>query len=206
MVQRVAVNGGSSSITSIPSSIRASTVDTAGTVVTAAVFLPGGKSSPPRRARIGQTTLRPAELVPARGVRSGLRLAYYPASFPDARAVAGARPTRRTTVRAIGLPGFQRAETYGLLFTGYLRVARPGLYTLSLSSDDGSVLEVGGRVVVDNDGWHSEAERSGMIALAAGIHPLTVRYVQGSGGSALSATIAFEGEAPLPLAGRWLAQ
>ena len=42
----------------------------------------------------------------------------------------------------VGLPGFQRPETYGLLFTGYLRVSRSGLYTIALSSDDGSVLEV----------------------------------------------------------------
>lgn len=80
------------------------------------------------------------------------------------------------------------------------------MYTIALTSDDGSVLEIGDRVVVDNDGWHSEAERTGMIALEAGIHPLTVRFVQGSGGSALSATITPEGGAAVPLAGAWLAQ
>ena len=182
------------------------TVDTIGTVVTAAVFLPSGKSSPPRRARVSRTTLRPPGRVPSRGLKPGLRVAYYPASFTDARAVPTGAPARVATVAAVGLPGFQRPETYGLMFTGYLRVERAGLYTLALNSDDGSVLEIGGRVVVDNDGWHSEAERTGMVALAAGIHPITVRYVQGSGGSALSATIAFEDEPPVPLAGRWLAQ
>jgi hexosaminidase len=182
------------------------TVDTAGTVVTAAVFLPGGKSSPPRQARVSKTSLRPAERVPSGRLRPGLRLAYYEVSFPSAREVATIAPTRVATADAIGLPGFRRPEAYGLLFTGYLRVERPGLYTLSLNSDDGSVLEIGGRVVVDNDGWHSVAERTGMIALEAGIHPLTIRYVQGSGGSALFATIAFEGEPPTPLAGAWLAQ
>lgn len=120
--------------------------------------------------------------------------------------MATTEPTRIATAEAVGLPGFQRPETYGLLFTGYLRVERAGLYTLALSSDDGSVLEIGGRVVVDNDGWHSEAERSGMVALEAGIHPMTIRYVQGSGAAVLSATIAFEGEPPVPLAGASLAQ
>jgi hexosaminidase len=181
-------------------------VDTAGTVVTAAIVLASGKTSPPRQARVSRTTLRPAGRAPSGGLKPGLRLAYYEASFPSARAVATIAPTRVTTADAVGLPGFQRPETYGLLLTGYLQVERPGLYTIALSSDDGSVLEIGGRVMVDNDGWHSEAERTGMIALDAGIHPLTVRYVQGSGGSALSATIAFEGEAPVPLAGAWLAQ
>ncbi len=182
------------------------TVDSSGTVVTAAVFLPGGKSSPPRQARVSRTTLRPAGRMPSRGLRPGLRVAYYPAAFSGARAVPAGAPARVATADAVALPGFQRPETYGLMFTGYLRVPRAGLYTLALSSDDGSVLEIGGKVVVDNDGWHSEAERTGMVALAAGIHPITVRFVQGSGGSALSATIAFENEPPVPLAGRWLAQ
>jgi hexosaminidase len=181
-------------------------VDTVGTVVTAAVFLASGASSPPRQARVSRTTLRPAARAPSTPLTPGLRLAYYEASFPSARAVATIAPTRITPADAVALPGFQRAETYGLLFTGYLRVERAGLYTIALSSDDGSVLEIGGRVVVDNDGWHSEAERSGMVALEPGIHPMTIRYVQGGGGSALSATIAFEGEPPAPLAGAWLAQ
>ena len=149
------------------------TVDTIGTVVTAAVFLPSGKSSPPRQARVSRTTLRPAGRVPSRGLRPGLRLTYYPAAFTGARAVPAGAPARVATADAVALPGFQRAETYGLMFTGYLRVERAGLYTIALSSDDGSVLEIGGRVVVDNDGWHSEAERTGMVALAAGIHPIT---------------------------------
>lgn len=106
---------------------------------------------------------------------------------------------------SVSLPGFQRQETYALVFTGYLHVARAGLYTLALSSDDGSVLEVDGRVVVDNDGWHSEQEKSGMVALEAGYHPLVIRFVQGSGAAVLSGTIAFDGEAPAPLAGSFLA-
>jgi len=182
------------------------TVDTTGTAVTGAVFLASGASSPPRQARVSRTTLRPASRVPSGGLTTGLRLAYYAGSFPSARAVATTAPTRVATAEAVGLPGFQRPETYGLLFTGYLSVSRSGLYTITLSSDDGSVLEIGERVVVDNDGWHSEAERSGMVALAAGIHPLTIRYVQGSGGAVLSATIAFEGEPPVPLAGGYLAR
>jgi len=180
-------------------------VDSVGTVVTAAVFLPGGATSPPRQARFAKTTLVPAGRMPSAALEPGLRVAYYEQAFPSARAVGAIDPTRVETVAAVTLPGFQRPETYGLLFTGYLRVEQPGLYTISLSSDDGSVLEIGDRVVVDNDGWHSDAVRSGMIALEAGIHPLTIRYVQGSGGASLGATIAPDGGTPSPLAGGWLA-
>jgi hexosaminidase len=180
-------------------------VDTTGTVVTAAVFLPSGASSPPRQARFSRTTLQPAGRMPSAGLEPGLRVAYYEQAFPNARSVGTVEPTRIATIGAVSLPGFQRPETYGLLFTGYLRVERAGLYTLTLSSDDGSVLEIGDRVVVDNDGWHSDAVRSGMVALEAGIHPITIRYVQGSGGASLGATITPDGGTPAPLAGSWLA-
>jgi len=180
-------------------------VDTVGTVVTAAVFLPGGATSPARQARFAKTTLVPAGRMPSAPLEPGLRVAYYEQAFPSARAVGSIEPTRVGTVAAVALPGFQRPETYGLLFTGYLRIETPGLYTLTLSSDDGSVLEIGDRIVVDNDGWHSDAVKSGMIALEAGIHPLTIRYVQGSGGASLGATLTPEGGAPSPLAGGWLA-
>jgi len=180
-------------------------VDTVGTVVTAAVFLPGGATSPPRQARFARTTLMPAGRMPSAPLEPGLRVAYYEQAFPSARAVGAVEPTRVASVAAVALPGFQRPETYGLLFTGYLRIETPGLYTLTLSSDDGSVLAIGDRIVVDNDGWHSDAVRSGMIALEAGIHPMTVRYVQGSGGASLGATITPEGGPPSPLAGGWLA-
>ena len=187
-------------------------VDTAGATVTAAVFLPGGKVSPPRRATYARTTML-AATVPPHGVEPGLCVEYSEGSFNSATAVTKARKDESTkgvggecrVAESVSLPGFQRQETYALVFTGYLHVARAGLYTLALSSDDGSVLEVDGRVVVDNDGWHSEQERSGMVALEAGYHPLVIRFVQGSGAAVLSGTIAFDGEAPAPLAGSFLA-
>lgn len=187
-------------------------VDSVGTTVTASVFLPSGKDSPPRRASFARTTLQPAVTPPA-PVEPGLCVAYFEESFSSATAVTKTRKDEGTkeaeggcrVVETVSLPGFQRPETYGLVFTGYLYIERAGLYTLGLSSDDGSLLELDGRVVVDNDGWHSEQERLGMVALAAGYHPMTIRFVQGSGGAVLTGTIAFEDEPPQPLAGAFLA-
>jgi hexosaminidase len=39
--------------------------------------------------------------------------------------------------------------------------------------------------VVDNDGLHGTQERTGMIALRAGRHPITVRFFQAGGGADL---------------------
>lgn len=180
-------------------------VTEAPTLVTAAVILRGGRSSPARAARVSRATLRPAPKAPAGGLQPGLHIAYYERAFDSAAAVEPLLPTRTAIADRVALQGFERPETFGLRFVGYVRVPADGIYAFSLSSDDGSILSIGDQRVVDNDGWHSEAVRTGQIALAAGIHPVEIRFVQGSGGSALSATVAAEGTTPEPLAGKWLA-
>jgi len=56
----------------------------------------------------------------------------------------------------------------GQFLNGFIRVPRKGIYTFFLSSDDGSRLTVGDRVVVNHDGPHSMAERAGISNLGEG--------------------------------------
>jgi hexosaminidase len=74
-----------------------------------------------------------------------------------------------------------RSENFGIRFTGFLDAPRTGIYRFSLDSDDGSMLSLGGVVVVDNDGLHSALEKSGVIALEKGLHPLRLDYFEGTG-------------------------
>lgn len=72
-----------------------------------------------------------------------------------------------------------RIEWFGLNYTGLLRVRTPGLYALTLTSDDGSRLYLGSDIVIDNDFQHNTLTKSARIHLEAGDHPLTVAYFQG---------------------------
>src|SRR5690606_13473106 len=180
--------------------------DTGGVVVTARVILDDGRASPVRSARFSRTTLRPAERVAAAELVPGVRVAYFPRAFRSARAVGAARVTSTRVADSVALTGRERPETYGLHFEGFLQAPADGLYEFTLISDDGSVLSVGGEVVVDNDGWHSETARTGMVALAAGVHPLAVDFVQGSGGASLRVLVRPAGGEWEPLAGKWLAR
>ena len=98
------------------------------------------------------------------------------------------------------------AEQYALRFDGYLTVPSDGLYEFSLSSDDGSTLEIGGALVVDNDGLHGTEERTGMIALRAGAHPMVVRFFQGGGGAELILKVRRPGEAWQAAPASWLSR
>jgi hexosaminidase len=134
-----------------------------------------------------------AGLTPT-GIKPGLACAYYP-SHGSYRSVDKFKPTDlKTTIHvpAVIIPGVATAtDGFGLAFTGYINIAEKGIYTFYLSSDDGSVLEIGDRLVVNNDGEHGDREISGQVALDKGWHPINLRYFDGGGGKSL--TIQYEG-------------
>jgi hexosaminidase len=172
--------------------------DEAGTVVTARVVLDSGRAGTLRRARFRKTALRAAEELDRGGLSAGLEYAYteynYRVSSVDQLARTAAVSTGVS--RDLSLAAAEREELFGLVFTGYLEVPTGGIYTFSLTSDDGARLRIGDRLVVDNDGIHGVSEQSGMIGLAAGLHAVTIRYFQRGGESELrlEAKLAGSGE------------
>ena len=79
-----------------------------------------------------------------------------------------------------GFPGVtNRFEWFAIDYTGHFWIDKPGRYTFSLISDDGSKLYVDGKVVVNNDGIHPPMEITGHAKLKDGIHEIRVSYFQG---------------------------
>mgnify|MGYP001568037845 CR=1 FL=1 len=111
--------------------------------------------------------------------------------------VFAAKPS--TVSATVSIPRFARAEQWGARFMGYVRVPSDGVWTFRLTSDDGSRLWIGDRLVVDGDGPHTAEERAGAMALGAGWHAIRVDYFQSGGGRALSLRVlASDGsEAPV---------
>jgi hexosaminidase len=173
-----------------------------GVRVTARVFTADGRTSPPRAATFTRTTYRAADDLVV--VQSGLRAQYYDAAIRSVRAIDTLRQLREAIVPTVSL-GDERAERYALKLSGFLRVPGDGLYEFALSSDDGSSLQIGERLVVNNDGLHGDQERTGMIALRAGLHPVTVRYFQGGGGASLTLRYRRGESAWAPVPDSWYA-
>ena len=65
---------------------------------------------------------------------------------------------------------------YGLRYSGYLWITEAGQYTFFTNSDDGSLLSLDYRLVVNNDGTHPLTERSGTVYLYAGLHRFQLLY------------------------------
>jgi cytochrome c553 len=85
-----------------------------------------------------------------------------------------------------------RNDDFAVRYEGFLRIRRDGEYRFHLGSDDGSLLFIDGKKVVDADGVHPHSESSGSVYLSRGMHPLRVDYFQGGG----ETTVSLEYEGP----------
>ncbi|MGA2040038.1 MAG: PA14 domain-containing protein [Bryobacteraceae bacterium] len=72
-----------------------------------------------------------------------------------------------------------RLEWFAIDYQADFWVKEAGRYSFSLESDDGSILFIDERRVVDNDGVHSTTYASGRTELTEGMHHLRVAYYQG---------------------------
>lgn len=161
-----------------------------GIQVAARVVLPDGRAGAVRKARFRPARLTPATPLPPRARAQGLAGIVISGEFPSVDSLPpaptpGSAGTVAMVIPRVTLPRRGPRAAYGLLATGFIRVARSGVYTFFLTSDDGSRLRIDGETVVDHDGYHSASEKRGQAALRRGWHPIEVLYFQGGGGSTL---------------------
>lgn len=77
--------------------------------------------------------------------------------------------------------------SFALQYEGFIQIDKPGKYTFATQSDDGSMLYIDGKEVVDNDGNHGVKEDAGSVELTAGKHAIRVAYYNNGGGFWLEA-------------------
>jgi alpha-L-fucosidase len=107
-------------------------------------------------------------------------------------ALPGLTPAVSGVTQDISVAVKKRASEFSLLFDGYLKIEKDGIYHFTTRSDDGSILYIDDEEVVNNDGDHGSVEASGKAALKKGYHKIRVAYYDGSGGNELTATMQLE--------------
>jgi hypothetical protein len=86
-------------------------------------------------------------------------------------------PTQAFTA---GFPGVSsRVEWFAIHYEGDFFIDKPGSYAFDLTSDDGSILRIDGKEIIDNDGLHRAMTVRGAAKLTRGIHRLELSYFQG---------------------------
>lgn len=113
------------------------------------------------------------------GAESGLIYQYREGVFESARQASQQRSKKSGVAEKIDIKSIAEvSDHYSIEYVGFIEIPEPEVYTFELISDDGSVLTIHDRVVVDNDGSHSERMRRGSIALDRGFHPIRIDYFE----------------------------
>ncbi|MEO8819769.1 MAG: family 20 glycosylhydrolase, partial [Ginsengibacter sp.] len=129
-------------------------------------------------------------------LRDGLKCIYYKGSFDSTKNMSSVAPSQTFYVKNIEVPSEVNAPTFGLQYRGYIDVPETGIYSFFLTSDDGSLLSIDGKTVINNDGLHSAIERSGEAALQKGLHTFSLDFIEGGGGYTLRLLYALQGAQP----------
>lgn len=90
------------------------------------------------------------------------------------------------TTQKIDLTGYETKDHVSMVFKGYFKAEEDGLYQFSTKSDDGSLLYLHNKLVVNNGGNHAAILKDGMIALKKGWHPISIYFHEASGGNELT--------------------
>ncbi|HWW40563.1 family 20 glycosylhydrolase [Pedobacter sp.] len=117
--------------------------------------------------------------------KKGLDFFYYPGAYHFVKDINEKALEVQKVTPAIEIPVEKTADQFATRHKGYFYAAEKGIYTFFLRSDDGSVLKLEGKMLVDNDGWHSSFEKSAQIALSKGYHPFELLFLEGGGGYTL---------------------
>jgi alpha-L-fucosidase len=121
----------------------------------------------------------------------GLKADYYEGDWDKLPDFEAMMPKSTTVVKAFDRQPRTSDDRYAFRYRGYITVPTDGVYRFFTNSDDGSRLWIGDQLVVDNDGLHSASEKSGVVALCAGLHQFSVAMFEKSGGDELQ--VFYEG-------------
>jgi hexosaminidase len=150
--------------------------------VSARIVLANGRLGPVRSAVFQQDVPRPAAMVDETTLEEGIRVEFMEGRFRTVSRMQRAEVLRRDTLSRVEMPEWVPEDDFALRFRGYVSVPEDGVYVFHLTSDDGSVLRMGNRLIIDHDGPHTLSTKETEVALAAGIHPFEVLYFQAGGG------------------------
>lgn len=139
--------------------------------------------------------------VKVKDVTPGLSYSYYESDRMNMAVFNESKPVKQGVADRVAITYKQRKEKYGLVFEGYIRIDKTAGYTFYTSSDDGSMLEIDGQTIVDNDGNHGFIEKEGKCYLEKGLHKLRLRYFDSAGDNGLLFSYQPMGQAKIEVPG-----
>ncbi|OQP54443.1 family 20 glycosylhydrolase [Niastella populi] len=130
---------------------------------------------------------------------NGLQAKLYKKYLLNTKGMKPLQPDSQFVAANAAVPAGVGAPSFGLQYSGYIDIPETGIYSFYLLVDDGGVLTIGDKEVVDNDGQHAPLEKSGQIALKKGLHPFRLNFIEGGGGFTLQLKYSKSGGSPMSI-------
>ena len=133
------------------------------------------------------------EVLPAAAVtptEKGVGYVRYAGDFlSTGEMLACGKEVERGSAPCISLKEDPVKDHFGYVYMGWLEVSEEGLYQIRITSDDGTVLLLDGRPVLDLDGSHSPVSAFCFVRMEKGYHSLELRYFEDCDGQILEGSL-----------------
>jgi hexosaminidase len=159
-----------------------------------------------RRGDVSDLSFKQQDLASPEQVATpsnGLTCSFYPGGVKNVKSISG-NAKSSTTVYNIAVPKEFDAPTFALKYQGFLDVPEDGIYSFYLNCDDGGIMRIANREVIDNDGPHAPFEKTGQAALKKGLQPFALDFMEGGGGYTLKLQYSINGSEPKEIPTSWL--
>lgn len=92
-------------------------------------------------------------------------------------------------------------QQFAFMLEGFLDIPEDNTYLFAITSDDGSLLYLDDKLVIDNDGFHALETKEAEVWLTKGRHPIEMKYFQAGGGKGVALQWRKPGDTELGLIG-----
>ncbi len=123
-------------------------------------------------------------------LKQGVHYNYYEGNYSSAKDLESAKELKSGTLENISIAPADQKDHFGFEFESYLKIDKKGVYLFYLYSDDGAILYIDGKPVVNNDGSHNARRVDGRIGLEKGYHELKLMYFEDYEGQQLEVGIS----------------
>jgi predicted alpha-1,2-mannosidase len=124
-----------------------------------------------------KTELEKATDISASSLINGIEYKYYEGLFRSVYDMQKEKVKKSGALKYFSLDPMEVKDLFGFSFDGYIYIPEDAVYSFYTKSDDGSILLIDNKEVVNNDGGHSASKaKSNVVALGKGYHPITVLY------------------------------
>lgn len=138
--------------------------------------------------------------VNASSPKPGVAYTYYEGKCKRVDQIASCIKVKEGVMPNFSIKEAAVSDHFAYDFRTLIKIPEKGVYRFYTFSDDGSMLYIDGKEVVNNDGGHSARRAEGKIALEKGFHELRVLYFEDYMGQEME--VGFSGrdipETPLP--------